>query len=357
MTTKFHGLLLKNMIQPIDKLADLCQCMIDDKQVLDWEKNIYAFILEWIDDKDYIVQRSSGTSGIPKEIKLSKESMIKSAENTCNFFEFKFGQSALLCLPIEYIAGKMMIVRAFVGGLNLLYTEPSSFPDISNSGNIDFCAMVPLQVYNILNSAETLRKIRKIIIGGAEIRDELEVLLRDLPNEVYATYGMAETCSHVAIRRLSGSEFERHYHALPGIKFSSDKRNCLLIDTDYLTDQVVTNDVIDLLNPETFRWIGRYDNLINSGGIKIVPEEIEAVVSKTTGFDCAIVGMPDEKLGQRVVLIIEKGGGEISQEEVKSSLISELPKRYHPKEIIFVDELPRNHSFKVDRKKLLASIL
>jgi O-succinylbenzoic acid--CoA ligase len=356
MVNKFHGLLLENKIQPIDSLADLCQHKIDDIQTPEWERNIYAFILNWIDDKDYIIQSSSGSTGKPKSVKLSKESMIRSAENTCKLFDLRYGQSVLLCLPIEYIAGKMMVVRAFVGGLNLLFTEPSSFPEFSNFGNIDFCALVPLQAYNALNSVETLRKIKKILIGGAEIRDELEVMLRDLPNEVYATYGMAETCSHVAVRRISGTDYERYYHAIPGIKFVADERNCLIIDADYLPEKIITNDVVDLIDEETFRWIGRFDNLINSGGIKIVPEEVEAVVSKTTGLDCAVIGVPDKKLGQRVILILEKGGSETSLEEVKASLMTELPKRYQPRDIIFVDELPRNHSFKVDRKKLAASI-
>jgi O-succinylbenzoic acid--CoA ligase len=330
--------------------------MVGDISVPQWEKNVYQFISELLNDEKYIIQHSSGTTGVSKKIQLTKQSMIHSAENTCKYFDLKFGQSALLCLPIDYIAGKMMIVRALVEGLNLYMTEPTSMPDLSKFGKIDFCSMVPLQAYNSLNSIETLRNIRRLIIGGAEIRPELEVMLRDLPNEVYATYGMAETCSHVAIRRLSGIEYERYYNALPGVRFSIDNRDCLIINTNYLDDEVTTNDIVDLIDSYTFRWIGRYDNIINSGGIKIVPEEIEAVISKTTGLDCAVIGLPDIKLGQKMILVLEKGGSEITPEEIKSSLREELPKRLQPKEIVFVDQIPRNSSFKVDRKKLRSQL-
>jgi len=356
MQYEFHGLLLNNKIYTLNDLSVLCDGKINDSSVPQWEKNIYSFILEWFDEKDYIEQRSSGTTGKSKNIRIPKESMILSAKNTCSLFELRFGQTALLCLPVDYIAGKMMIVRALVGGLNLLYTEPTSMPDLSGFRMIDFCAMVPLQAYNSLNSVETMRRIKKLIIGGAEIRDELEVMLRDLTIEVYATYGMAETCSHVATRRISGTAYERFYNAIPGVKFAVDDRGCLKIDTNFLKSEIITNDVVDLIDEKTFRWIGRYDNLINSGGIKIVPEEIETIVSKTTGLDCAIIGIPDEKLGQKMILILERGGSETTEEEIRTILDLELPKRFRPKEIIFVEELPRNHAFKVDRQQLSKQI-
>lgn len=356
MITNYHGLLINNRIYPIDELKFQCDERIGDNKVPAWEKKVYKFILDWLSDDDFIIQHSSGTSGASKEIRLSKESMIISAANTCKHLELKFGHSALLCLPIDYIAGKMMIVRSFVGGLNLYLTEPTSMPDLSHCGRIDFCSMVPLQAFNSLNSVETLRNIKRLLIGGAEIRPELEVILRDLPIEVYATYGMAETCSHVAIRRLSGMDHERYYNALPGVEFDCDERNCLIIKADYLKDKIITNDVVDLRDSLSFRWIGRYDNLINSGGIKIVPEEVEAVISKSTGLECAVIGVADQKLGQKMILVLEKGGSEITPEELKASLLEELPEHMQPKEIVFVDQIPRNNSFKVDRKKLVKQL-
>ena len=131
-------------------------------------------------------------------------------------------------------------------------------------GTIDFCSMVPLQAYNSLNNVDTLRRIRKLLIGGAEIRDELEMMLRDMPNEVYASYGMAESCSHVAVRKISGSDYERYYTAIAGVSFASDERSCLIIKADHLDEEIITNDVVDLVNEQKFRWIGRYDHLRNN---------------------------------------------------------------------------------------------
>jgi O-succinylbenzoic acid--CoA ligase len=138
MHENFHGLIIGSKIYPVDHLADLCENMLSDNSIPQWEKKVYSFISDWISDKDYILQVSSGSTGIPKEIRLPKKSMILSAQKTCELFNLKFGQTALLCLPIDYIAGKMMVVRAIVGGLNLVLTEPTSMPDLTEFGKIDF---------------------------------------------------------------------------------------------------------------------------------------------------------------------------------------------------------------------------
>lgn len=166
-----HGLILNNRIVPVDDLGNYCENRMEEGGIPDWEKQVYSFIIEWISDSGYIEQESSGTTGAPKNLKLSKKSMAESALKTIRYFDLRFGQTCLLCLPMEYIAGKMMVVRAFVGGLNLLMTEPTSMPELNGFGKIDFCAMVPLQVYNSLNSVDALRRIKKLIIGGGEIRD------------------------------------------------------------------------------------------------------------------------------------------------------------------------------------------
>jgi O-succinylbenzoic acid--CoA ligase len=243
-----------------------------------WEKEIYRFIINWLSDTDYIVQYSSGTTGKPKEIRLPKISMMASSMNTCRYFNLEKDQSALLCMPVDYIAGKMMIVRSLAGELNLLLTAPRSVPEIDIHPSIDFCAMLPLQVTNLLACREDLGPIKKLIIGGAEISGKLEALVQKVPTDIYSTYGMTETSSHIALRRLNGLARQKDYQALPGVKLTGDERGCLVIETDYLPGRIVTNDLVKFTGPGFFTWLGRYDNLINSGGIKIVPEEVEAMI-------------------------------------------------------------------------------
>ena len=206
---------------------------------------------------------------------------------------------------MEYIAGKMMVVRSIVCGLNLYITEPRSKPDFNDIEEIDFCAMVPFQVTNTWMAKSVVPPIRILIIGGAEISKELENLVKDIPVEVYATYGMAETCSHIALRRINGPNPDKSYQALPGIKLETDQRNCLVIKAPYLPGPVITNDQVRLEGNGRFRWIGRFDNLINSGGIKVVPEEVESALADKTGIEFALIGLPDPKFGQRLVLVTE----------------------------------------------------
>lgn len=318
-----------------------------------WEKDIFRFILDWLDDSDSIVQYSSGTTGKSKKLRLLKASMIRSAEHTCRYFNLSAGQVAALCLPMNYIAGKMMVVRSMVAGLALRIAEPSGSPDLSGIGPIDFCAMVPLQVINLLKNASTL-PVKKLLIGGAEITPKLVSQVSVLATEVYASYGMAETCSHVALRRVNGLLREGAYQALPEVSLALDERGCLIVDARYLPHAIVTNDLVRFIGPGSFIWMGRHDNLINSGGVKIVPEEVETLVMEKTGLECTVVGSPDEKLGQQLVFFVEQHKMPFSVAVLETELKKILPRYWQPGEIRTIDYFPRNKGFKVDRKKLSA---
>jgi O-succinylbenzoic acid--CoA ligase len=357
MRTWQKGLILNNQQYSFKELLQYSAENVCSATTMPWEKEVYRFIIDWLSDQDHIIQYSSGTTGKIKEIRLSKQSMIASASSTCKYFRLKEKQTALHCLPIEYIAGKMMIVRCMTGNLNLYLTIPKSKLDLTGFDTIDFCAMVPLQVLNILTARNKRLPVSKLIIGGAEINPALESMLLNIPTEVYATYGMAETCSHVALRRINGPGRQEVYHALPDVKLSCDNRNCLVIDASYLPNQVVTNDLVKLTGPGSFKWIGRFDNLINSGGVKIVPEEVEASIRSKALPECAVIGLPDAELGQKLVFVFEEGKTPLTIPELITDFENILPRHWQPKEIISIKKLPRNKSFKIDRKKLIEMIL
>ena len=200
--------------------------------------------------------------------------MLTSAKNTIDFFQLKKGDVAVFCLPIQYIAGKMMVVRSLLAGLNLKLIEPAGTPDFSGIGKVDFCAMVPMQATHLLEK-NSWPNLKTLILGGAETGAELLEQIQHLETQVFETYGMAETCSHVALKQLNGKQPETTFTALPGVRVSTDDRDCLVIEANYLAETIITNDRVEMVSSNQFKWLGRFDNVINSGGIKIQPEILE----------------------------------------------------------------------------------
>jgi o-succinylbenzoate---CoA ligase len=325
-----------------------------DAEKPEWIRSVYAFIADWLSDSPDIIQYSSGTTGKSKKIILPKKAMEASAIATCRFLNLREGQAALLCLPIDYIAGKMMVVRALVCGLNLLLEAPSGNPDL-RPGTSAFTALVPLQVTNLLQVGKWTSLPEKVLIGGAEIPRELELRLRQLSGAIYATFGMAETCSHVALQRLNGPDRREDFQALPGITLGHDERGCLVITAPYLPHSVHTNDLVTFTGTGTFIWRGRYDNLINSGGIKLVPEEIESRIREITGYECVVIGIHDPNLGQQAVVFLETSEPSLSHES-EQRIRTAFPPHVKPAQIVPVSEFPRNASLKIDRLQLLENL-
>ncbi|MBP6585860.1 MAG: AMP-binding protein, partial [Flavobacterium sp.] len=278
------------------------------KEGEDFEKPIGEFLLDWFDDRTYIDLQTSGTTGVPKTIRTSKQAMVESAIATGDFFNLRPGNKALQCLPVKYIAGKLMFVRAFILGLDMDFVAPSANP-LENKSDVkyDFIAMVPLQAKN---SLKELKNVKKLIIGGSMISKALEKELSKLPTKVYETYGMTETITHIAARELG----EKVFTVLPDITISYDYRNCLVIHAPRISDDlIVTNDIVELTNEKQFKFIGRYDNIINSGGIKLIPEQIEEKLSGKIPARFFVTGKPDEKLGEKLVLVIEGDNQKIDE--------------------------------------------
>ena len=312
-------------------------------------------------DDDCETLHTSGSTGTPKEIRVRHSRMVHSARMTCDFLGLKPGMTALLCMKTDYIAGRMMEVRAEVRNLNLIRREPSSRPLKDVSEHIDFAAMVPLQVYNSLRNEpdrERLMDIGQLIIGGGAIDEALEAELRRMPNAVWSTYGMTETLSHIALRRVSGRDATEWYTPMPGVELGQDERGCLVIDAPELNPEVLkTNDIVEFEGNQgiresgnqgacRFRILGRVDNTICSGGIKIQAEEVEKVLDGHYGTGRIVVtSRRDEKYGECVVYLTTM---ELSMQELRES----VPNRYWlPKRIVRVESLPMTPTGKVDRAR------
>lgn len=306
------------------------------------------FLDEWGNDRDFVVAHTSGSTGKPKEIRLPKADMIVSARAT----NLRFGISAdsrLLCpLSAEYIAGKMMIVRALTARCELIMEHPSNNPFAEAYGEIDLMAVVPSQCAALQCNGNAMQNIKNLIVGGAPTGAELEASLQKMPWHSFATYGMTETCSHVALREI-GSDI---YSAMPGISFSTDSRGCLVIEApDYSFRKLVTNDVAECLSEHTFRWRGRFDNVINSGGMKFHPEQLEKLLDGKLPYPFFFRGTPDSKWGEAIEMVIEcDGDGTEAVAEASAACAAHLPHPAFPKKITAVHSLPRTANGKLKRK-------
>jgi O-succinylbenzoic acid--CoA ligase len=340
-----------------DELPFFCRQQLNRTSLALWEEKILRFILSFLDSSVPVVQESSGTTGIPKGITLSRDSMIKSALLTVNKFKLGKKRTALLCLPVDYIAGKMMIIRALVAGMDLVWTEPSACPSFSGDRSIDLCAMVPMQLRNLIEQKRSLACIKNLLVGGAELPHDLEDLLQTISTRIFETFGMAETFSHIAIRRVNGPRPTPWFQTMPGINISTDPRGCLVIEGSHLQGTVTTNDLVELIGKGRFLWRGRIDNLINSGGIKINPEPLEKLIAEILGHESYLVGLPDKKLGQRLTMVTTHLCSSDEKTAMLETLRHRLPPLHYPAEIIVIPSFPRNRSLKIDRKELYEEAL
>jgi len=350
MNQEIKGLILSGKFYSNDELVLFCREEISANKNPGWKLDVYSFILNFLDDSAYISQQTSGSTGTPKTIQLTKNAMLNSAKLTSEFFQLEKEQVAVLCLPIKYIAGKMMVIRAFFARLNLVLIEPAGTPDFSGIEQVDFCAMVPMQAANLLKQKKW-PEIKTLILGGTETGIELAEKLQKVKTSVFETYGMAETCSHISLKRINGKNAEDYFRVLPGITIAKDNRECLVIDVPFLNEKVITNDCVDLVSENRFRWLGRFDTIINSGGIKIQPEILEKKIENILQKSCVILGEPDEVLGQKVVLIVETTEPE-NPDQIIEKLTPFFDKKILPKSVRFVQSIPRNKSFKIDRQAL-----
>jgi O-succinylbenzoic acid--CoA ligase len=312
--------------------------------------NVQCFLEEWNNSSETVLVHTSGSTGEPKQMLVEKRRMLASARITCDFLGLRKGDTALLCMSLDYIAGKMMVVRALERDLRLIAVEPSGHPLAAANFQLAFAAMVPMQVWNTLQvpeERERLMKIRHLIIGGGAIDDALAAELKTFPNAVWSTYGMTETLSHIALRRLSGPEVSDWYTPFDSVRLSLSDEGCLIIDApEVCPEPLVTNDIAELRPDGRFRILGRKDNVICSGGIKIQAEELERQLCSHLRAPYMITKRPDPKFGELVVLLTEG-----SIEEACQVCERILPKYHQPRAYVHVEHIPLTETGKPARKE------
>ncbi len=327
----------------------------------DNEKHPIKFAHAWLNKQAIFEIPTSGSTGKPKLIRVSREQMQYSAQMTGKALDLQKGDKALVCLSTAHIAGRMMMVRGFELGLKIQVVTTCANPlaDLPQDIQFDFIALVPLQIKSILESSQKhlLNQCKAIIVGGAPIDYALQQMIETLEAPVYSTYGMTETVSHIALKRLNGKEKQEAFHTLPEVTISQDERKCLTIQSPVCNNEILcTNDLVEILSPNSFLWKGRIDNVINSGGIKIQLEKVEKEIAKAF-YDLELSnrflvgGIEDQRLGTKLVLLVE-GQTNFDFNTFRKQL--NLGKYELPKELIHLEKFIETATGKVNRKECLA---
>ncbi|WP_339864036.1 AMP-binding protein [uncultured Algoriphagus sp.] len=322
------------------------------------------FCNDWFSENESFVQQTSGSTGIPKKIEITRAQMIASAKGTQAFFQTNQSTKLLCCLDSAYIAGKMMLVRAMVWGCQIELTEPKSNPLSGIVAIPDFVAMVPLQVEACLrekSSLEKLRAVKNLLIGGAPVGFSLKDELVKNGIEAYQSYGMTETVSHIAVAKIE--EVDLIYRVLPGVEFGVDERNALWVKSASSNNELVkTNDLVELIHQNSFKWLGRADFVINSGGVKLHPELLESKAESTIlqfypTVSFFFFGMKDARLGEKLCLAIESTNinKEVSQQLLKA--LKKVMNKYEiPKNTFVISSFSRTNTGKINRPKTIENL-
>jgi O-succinylbenzoic acid--CoA ligase len=320
----------------------------------------FSFLHKWLAGEKEFELQTSGSTGKPKKIIVTRQQLIASATATGKALHLQANQHALLALSAQYIAGIMMLTRAMVWQQHIYITEPSNNPlqNFSHHQTFDFVALVPLQIQTLLNTfgLNSLSRIKKILVGGAPLSNSLKEKITEAESDIYLTYGMTETISHIALQKISGKNKQTKFYPLPGIQLSQNDDGCLRIRAPYLAQEIQTNDVVKMYEDTSFEWLGRADFVINSGGIKIHPEEIEKkiesiihAISIKTYF---IGSLPDDTFGEKLILLIENEKS-LHNTNLLQQVKEALPPYQNPKEIYLLPQFKRTENGKLNRKATL----
>ena len=322
--------------------------------ITDWKKEILYFLIDWLSGDTEMKSTTSGSTGKPKTISIDKGFVKNSAHATCDFFNLKKGDTAFLCLPVKYIAGKLMLVRAIERKLNLYCVEPGLTPAFEEA-EIDFAAMTPTQVILLLEDEkgrDLLERVKSLLIGGDAILPLLEEKLQGLSTNVWHSYGMTETITHIALRKVNGPDATPGFTPLPNVSVSVNSNKCLVIDApDIDVHHMETNDIAELFEDGSFIIKGRKDNVVISGGVKLFPEEIEKQLVGICEKPFYLTGVKDERLGKRLIMVVESDG-EVDKRLLLDKIRVVVRKLWVPKEIVLVKKFQRTISGKIIRRAL-----
>lgn len=321
------------------------------------EKELAEFLKAWYAPEDFLEVKTSGSTGKPKIIRLNKEFVAASVQRTLHFFQLKKDNRILHCLPIKYIAGKLMVVRTLLGELDLYLVEPSTDFSFLKKAKFRFAAMVPNQVAKILKAeaipGDFLGNIEKLLIGGSSVPSSIEKTLQNVSAACYASYGMTETATHIALRKINGGDSNGWYHCLEDIHVNLSAENCLQIFMPGLENiPLQTTDLAELKNEKTFRILGRSDHVIISGGIKFSPEQIEKKLEPFIHEPFLISSLPHKSLGEQLVLVVEGKSSDAKTKRLKEICLRELEKFEQPGKIVFVSEILKTGNGKPDRRRI-----
>lgn len=310
---------------------------------------VKSFLEEWNNDIPFFITETSGSTGKPKFIQIEKKHAIQSAKNTIQFLGLTPNDISLLCLNPDTIGGKMMLVRALVLNQPIIIGDVNANPLEMVDEPIDFIAIAPIQLQGILeNNPEKLSTIKKIIVGGGIISESLISLTKKNQITVYQTFGMTETISHIALRKV-GIETDERYHLVPNISISTIDNQLVITAPSLGIKELKTTDIVEIVDDNSFKWLGRSDFVINSGGVKIHPEKVEALLGSKINAPFFITSEADEKLGEIVVLVIEKENHSIDNQWLEKSFYASLPKYHSPKKVSLVSSFIRTASGKINR--------
>jgi O-succinylbenzoic acid--CoA ligase len=344
-------------------LADVLTGDLTSLATTPFEESTLGFVRAWLHGDTTFTLHTSGSTGTPKPITVTRQQMLTSATLTARALGLMPGYTALVCLDTRYIAGKMMLVRCLTTGMRIVAVTPTANPLAALPANttIDFTALVPYQVYTVLDSPGRTRlgAIRHTLIGGAALDPHALPALATLSGRFYATYGMTETISHIALQQLNGPDASSVFRALPGVTLTLDERECLVIHAPHVPQAIVTNDLVQLIAFDSFQWLGRWDNVINSGGVKIIPEKVEeAVGAVLVGLNITrsfiVCGLPDPRLGHKLTLIVD--GMEFTPRQwnvILAKLQEALPAYEVPKDHLSVPAFRYTDTGKIHRQKTI----